>query len=115
MKITNRFEHRWVEADLTKRNWIQDPTFNDNLFYFEKNELDENGELSEDLVVKHYFYCCATTPFTTLVYEVEDLMKIFGSALAGDIIEVWSLSSNPQHYIFRCPNKDGLFPTNGAY
>ena len=114
MKLKNRFDHRFNEPDLTHRNWVEDTAIDDRLATLEA--LIEGDILVEELFIRHWLYCAASSPYDRTTFETEDLVKELDSASAGDIIQIWTLSeTQPQYIELRCPNQDGLFPTKGAY
>lgn len=122
-----RFEHRFNETDLTQRNWVEDLSI-DSVFEELKKEFIHYKNTGKDdwfadLLVRQHFYCSATAPYDMYVFEYSDLEEILNSVKAGDILEIWSLIDKPKYYRVNCPkyyrvncpNKDGLFPTKGAY
>jgi hypothetical protein len=114
MKLKNRFKHRFDEPDLTKRNWVENTSIDEELKKLEA--LFEGEIIVEELYIRHWLYCAASSPFDQATFEVQDLIKELDSASAGDIIQIWTLSDTQPEYIeLRCPNQDGLFPTKGAY
>ena len=114
MKLKNRFNHRFDEPDLTKRNWVENTSIDKGLKKLEA--LIEGDIIVEELYIRHWLYCAASAPYDETTFEVQDLAKELDSASAGDIIQIWTLSEEDPEYIeLRCPNQDGLFPTKGAY
>jgi hypothetical protein len=114
MKLKNKFNHRFDEPDLTKRNWVENTSIDEELKKLEA--LFEGEIIVEELYIRHWLYCAASSPSDQATFEVQDLIKELDSASAGDIIQIWTLSDTQPEYIeLRCPNQDGLFPTKGAY
>lgn len=116
LNLPTRFDRRWDEDNET-REWVPDNRFDEAMLKFIENEVigGEGEPFIEQCVTKHCLYCCASTPSDKICYELDDLIKEFGSAKAGDYILVWSLTETPNHYVFPCPDNDGLFPRKGAY
>lgn len=121
MNFQNRFKHGFEETEesMKRRNWVEDTSIDSVLKEIKEEfvSIDHNGkeELFCDLYLRHHFYCSATTPFDTVVYDGQEFNAHLATANAGDFIEVWSLTSEPKYFIIKCPNEDGLFPTGGAY
>lgn len=108
----NRFVHRFEESDLTQRQWEPDNSFDENLKSFIENEVIyyDDGFYCNELFVRYWFYCCALSERLS-VNDLEEFKTILDRCKAGDILEIWSLTENPKHYILNCPNQNGLFPT----
>jgi hypothetical protein len=114
MKLKNRFNHRFNEPDLSKRNWVEDISIDEDLKKLEA--LFEGTITVEELFIRHWLYCASCSPCDTTTFEIRELVKVLDSASAGDIIQIWTLSDTRPEYIeLCCPNQDGLFPTRGAY
>lgn len=116
--MKTRFSHRFSEPNLTEREWIKDISIDKELGELENLLFipELGSDALHDFVVKHYFYCGATSPSIEIYFEKGQLEKELNCARAGDIIEVWVLiERKPQYYKLRCPNEDGLFPMKGVY
>jgi hypothetical protein len=114
VKLKNRFNHRFNEADLSKRNWVENTSIDEALKKLEA--LFEGTIIVEELLIRHWLYCASCSPCDTSTFEIQELVKVLDSASAGDIIQIWTLSdSDPEYIQLCCPNQDGLFPTKGAY
>jgi hypothetical protein len=114
MKLKTIFNHRFDEPDLTKRNWVENTSIDEELKKLES--LFEGEIIVEELYIRHWLYCAASSPSDQVTFEIQDLVKELDSASAGDMIQIWTLSDTQPEYIeLRCPNQDGLFPTKGAY
>jgi hypothetical protein len=114
MNLKNRFNHRFAEPHLNKRNWVENTSIDEELKKLEA--LIEGDIIVEELYIRHWLYCAGGSPSDQTTFEVQDLVKELDSASAGDIIQIWTLSDTQPEYIeLRCPNQDGLFPTKGAY
>jgi hypothetical protein len=116
VKLKNRFNHRFNETDLSKRNWVENTSIDEALKKLEA--LFEGTFIVEELFIRHWLYCASCSPCDTTTFEIQELVKVLDSASAGDIIQIWTLSdsdSDPEYIQLCCPNQDGLFPTKGAY
>lgn len=114
IEIETRFDRRYSDDG---RSWRPCTDFDRTLLEFTEKEIIRSNEevLHEELYVKHFLYCCGSTPVCTLCCEFNELQNVFKSAKAGDYIMIWSLSTTPRYYEFACPDRDGLFPSNGSY
>lgn len=110
------FKKRFDEPD-ENRQWQPDEScskFWDD--FLKENEVaDEYEFFADEVVVKHWFYCSACCPFTTIHSDKEDFMNEIVTARAGDIFEVWTLSDTPKYFMFKCPDERGYAPMKGAY
>jgi len=114
MKLKNRFNHRFDEPDLTKRNWVEDISIDEGLAKLEALIVEDI--LLKEIYIRHWLYCAGGCPSDQTTFEVQDLVKELDSASACDIIQTGTISDTQPEYIeLRCPNQDGLFPTKGSY
>lgn len=115
IELQTRFDRRY-END--KREWVEDTSIDQAM---EKiRELicyhDTYFYLLHDLYIRHYFYCCGCSSADINCWDLDDLNAELATCKAGDILYVWVLDEEtPQCIIINCPDKDGLFPRNGAY
>jgi hypothetical protein len=113
MKLKNRFNHRFNEPDLSHRGWTPNTSIDGELVKLES--MIEGDIIVEEIYIRHWLYCAACSPCDNTTFEVQELLTELDSANAGDIIEIWTLSEDPEYIKLQCPNQDGLFPTRGAY
>jgi hypothetical protein len=113
------FQSRFSETpeSFIRREWGPDQSCSKFWESFLKeNEVADSFEFfADEVVVKHWFYCGSSCPFTNIYSYKEDFMKEIQSGYAGDIFEIWTLSDSPKYYMFKCPDYDGNTPKKGSY
>lgn len=118
IKIQTSFDRRYGDDG---RDWKHDPTLNDSveklIKCFTEYVYDKDTDVfMDEIFARHHLYCCASSPYDTVLFEYEHLTQLFQRCKAGDILSLWVLDEdNPRYIRFNCCDKDGLFPTNGAY
>jgi hypothetical protein len=115
--MKTRFEHRFVETDLTQRQWEPDTSIDTVLAELEKYKTYYDAEyvLFEDVFYRNWLYCAGCAPPDGLIFEWGELEKLLDIQKAGNIIDLWVLNDDPKKFTINCPNLDGLFPKKGAY
>lgn len=114
--MKTNFERRWPNDN---REWVPDESYKRFLEwypeYIVKGGCEDYSFLPDEFYVKHWLYCCSSSPICEIKYEKEELLAELEKAAAGDVFEVWVLSDNPKYFMFKCPDENGLVPLKGAY
>jgi hypothetical protein len=86
MKLKTRFNHRFNEPDLTKRNWVENASIDEGLAKLEALIVEDI--LLKEIYIRHWLYCASCSPCDRTTFNTEDLIKEFDSASAGDMIQI---------------------------
>ena len=101
-KATRRFEN-------DNREWTHDNSLN-----CQYSNIFADADI---YVIKHWLYCCASTPAIEMFLEKDWLEEyIIKNVRAGDILEIWALKEDKMKYAYgKMPDENGLIPMKGAY
>ena len=102
-KSTRRYENDC-------REWVKD---NDLEIRYSSEIFPE----ASIYVIKHWLYCCASTPAIEMFLEKDWLEGyITKNVKAGDLLEIWALQEDKMRYAWgKMPDENGLVPLKGAY
>lgn len=116
MELQKHFPRRYGNDG---REWVVNDSYSkfcaELSEYIVNEECEKYDFFPDDLYIKHWLYCCASSPMLSTISDREELHSALGSARAGDIFEIWVLSETPKYWMFKCPDENGLAPLKGAY